>query len=113
LETLGPSFAKRWQDFFANQPDKPVMWIGPLAAYCGGNAAAAGNKFYTVGYYTVRPADAVSREEQLMPHQEYPASLGRTHIKSADPYTPLDVEPGFLDKFRGVFLARGCLLMIS
>ncbi|KAJ6520924.1 GMC oxidoreductase-domain-containing protein [Mycena vulgaris] len=91
LDVLGPTFSKRWQDFFANQPDKPLMWIGPLAGYTGGNAGAAagGRKFFTMAYYT-----------------EYPASLGRTHIKSADPYTPLEVEPGFLDKAEDVAVLR-------
>ncbi|KAJ7707466.1 GMC oxidoreductase-domain-containing protein [Mycena rosella] len=89
LEVIGPTFSKRWQDFFANQPDKPVMWHGLLAGYTGGNALAAGRKFLTMGYYT-----------------EYPASLGRTHIKSADPYTALEVEPGFLDKPEDVAVLR-------
>ncbi|KAJ7455243.1 GMC oxidoreductase-domain-containing protein [Mycena galericulata] len=90
LEILGPSFAGRWQEFFVNKPDKPVMWIGPLAGYTGGNpAAVAGRKMFTVGYYT-----------------EYPASLGRTHISSMDPYSPLDIEPGYLDKPEDVAVLR-------
>ncbi|KAJ7928797.1 GMC oxidoreductase-domain-containing protein [Mycena leptocephala] len=88
LEVLGPTFSKRWQDFFVNQPDKPVMWIGPLVGYTGANASAKG-RFFAMGYYT-----------------EYPASIGRTHIKSTDPYTPLDVEPGFLDKPEDVAVLR-------
>ncbi|KAJ6532029.1 GMC oxidoreductase-domain-containing protein [Mycena capillaripes] len=88
LDVLGPTFSKRWQDFFANQPDKPVMWIGCFSGYSGVNASAKG-KFYVVGYYT-----------------EYPASLGRTHIKSTDPFTPLDVEPGYLDKPEDVAVLR-------
>ncbi|KAJ7067084.1 GMC oxidoreductase-domain-containing protein [Mycena amicta] len=74
LEVLGPGFTERWNQFFANQPDKPVMWIGILAA---------------ISYYT-----------------EYPTSLGRTHIKSSDPFTPLEVEPGFLDKEEDVAVLR-------
>ena len=31
LEILGPAFAKRWEEFFLDGPDKPVMWIGPYA----------------------------------------------------------------------------------
>ncbi|KAJ6512998.1 GMC oxidoreductase-domain-containing protein [Mycena sanguinolenta] len=89
LEVLGPSFSKRWEEFFANKPDKPVMWIGPLVAYAGANATAKGGKLYTLGYYT-----------------EYPASLGRTHINSTDPYVSLVVEPGFLDKFQDLAVLR-------
>ncbi len=32
LEILGPSFAERWSTFFANAPDKPVMFMGSFAA---------------------------------------------------------------------------------
>ncbi|CAK5268335.1 unnamed protein product [Mycena citricolor] len=88
LKAIGPSFAKRWADFFANRPDKPVMWIGALAGYCGGNPSAKG-KFYVVGYYT-----------------EYPSSTGRTHITSSDPYAALGVEPGFLDRDEDVAVLR-------
>ncbi|KAF8206181.1 hypothetical protein K438DRAFT_1904949 [Mycena galopus ATCC 62051] len=88
LEVLGPSFSTRWQEFFANRPDKPVMWIGPLAGYAGVNASAKG-KLYVMGYYS-----------------EYPASLGRTHINSTDPYAPLTVEPGFLDKPEDLAILR-------
>ncbi|KAJ7731929.1 hypothetical protein DFH07DRAFT_991055 [Mycena maculata] len=89
LEAIGPTFTSRWQEFFANEPDKPVMWMGTLSGYTGGNPAAAGRKMFIVGYWT-----------------PYPASLGRTHISSADPYAPLDVEPGFLDKPEDVALLR-------
>ncbi|KAJ6624001.1 GMC oxidoreductase-domain-containing protein [Mycena sp. CBHHK59/15] len=90
LQCLGPTFSKRWQNFFVNQPDKPVMWIGPLAGYTGGTpVATTGRKLFTMGYYT-----------------EYPASLGRVHIKSEDPYRPLEVEPGFLDKPEDVAVLR-------
>jgi len=64
------------------------MWIGPLAGYAGVNASAKG-KLYVMGYYS-----------------EYPASLGRTHINSTDPYAPLIVEPGFLDKPEDLAILR-------
>ncbi|KAJ7261758.1 alcohol oxidase-like protein [Mycena haematopus] len=88
LEVLGPSFSKRWEQFYANSPDKAVVWIGPFAAYGGGNALAKG-KLFTLGYFSY-----------------YPASLGRTHINSTDPYAPLDVEPGFLDKSEDIAVLR-------
>ncbi|KAJ7227334.1 GMC oxidoreductase-domain-containing protein [Mycena pura] len=89
LEVLGSTFTKRWQEFFANQPDKPVMYIGPLVYYAGANAEAIGRKHFVFAYYT-----------------EYPASLGRTHIKCSNPFTPLDIEPGFLDKPEDVAVLR-------
>ncbi|KAF8896176.1 hypothetical protein BD779DRAFT_1608499 [Infundibulicybe gibba] len=80
LKEIGPAFAKRWQDYFANAPDKPIMWIGTLAAYAGANPAAPRRKYFSMTYFT-----------------KYPASVGRVHISSADPYTPLDFEPGPAD----------------
>jgi len=32
LEELGPQFKKQWAEYFANAPDKPVIWIGPVSA---------------------------------------------------------------------------------
>ncbi|KAJ7273128.1 GMC oxidoreductase-domain-containing protein [Mycena rebaudengoi] len=92
LETLGPTFTKRWQEFFANHPDRPVMWVGALAAYTGANPSAVGTtrrRYYSVGYYT-----------------EYPAAAGRVHITSQDPYTPLAVEPGYLEPEEDVAVLR-------
>ncbi|KAK0469586.1 GMC oxidoreductase-domain-containing protein [Desarmillaria tabescens] len=82
LKVLGPTFAKRWNDFFLNAPDKPVMWIGPASVYCITDPPRQpGRKFFSIGYYT-----------------EYPASLGRVHIQAGlNPYAPLDFETGFLD----------------
>lgn len=79
LEELGPVFKPRWDDYFANAPDKPIMWIGPLAAYTGGDPSAVRRKYYSVGYYT-----------------EYPISTGRVHIQSSNIYDPLHFEPGYL-----------------
>lgn len=30
LAEIGPAFTKRWNEYFANAPDKPVVWIGPV-----------------------------------------------------------------------------------
>ena len=30
---IGPAFNKRWNEYFANAPDKPVIWIGPVSMY--------------------------------------------------------------------------------
>ena len=27
LKELGPEFSQRWKDYFADKPDKPVMWV--------------------------------------------------------------------------------------
>ncbi|KAF7327927.1 GMC-OxRdtase-N domain-containing protein [Mycena kentingensis (nom. inval.)] len=89
LDVLGPDFASRWETFFKDQPDKPVMCMGPAAAYTGKNPAAVGHKFFSMIYYI-----------------EYPSSIGRTHIQGPDPFLPLAFEPGYLDKRDDVALLR-------
>jgi hypothetical protein len=32
LKEIGPMFDARWKSYFADAPDKPVVWINPLAA---------------------------------------------------------------------------------
>ena len=32
LRELGPEFQTRWEKYFASAPDKPVVWIAPVAA---------------------------------------------------------------------------------
>ncbi|KAK0236115.1 GMC oxidoreductase-domain-containing protein [Armillaria nabsnona] len=82
LKIIGPTFTERWNNFFSNAPDKPVMWIGPIAGYVGLDPPRQpGRKYFSLLYYT-----------------EYPASLGRVHIQGGlNPYAPLDLETGFLD----------------
>lgn len=29
FKDLGPDFEERWNEYFANAPDKPVIWFGP------------------------------------------------------------------------------------
>ncbi|KAK1222865.1 hypothetical protein PQX77_014287 [Marasmius sp. AFHP31] len=90
LKELGPAFKKRWEDYFMNAPDKPVMWTGVLTAYTGMDRTMRGEKCFSSGYYT-----------------EYPVSTGRVHITAArDPYAPLDFESGFLDDEADVVVLR-------
>lgn len=32
LESIGPGFTNRWNTFFANAPDKPIMLMSTIAA---------------------------------------------------------------------------------
>ncbi|PFH48754.1 GMC oxidoreductase [Amanita thiersii Skay4041] len=81
LRVIGPEFEQRWNEYFANTPDKPVMWIGALGAYAGTNPDAPRRKMVTMGYYS-----------------EYPVSVGHAHITSAtDLYSQLNFHAGFLD----------------
>jgi alcohol oxidase len=31
LKEIGPEFEATWKSYFADAPDKPVLWLGPLA----------------------------------------------------------------------------------
>ena len=33
LHELGPDFESRWKDYFANKPDKPIVFIMGLSRY--------------------------------------------------------------------------------
>lgn len=33
LKAIGPSFEKKWQSYYADKPDRPAMWIGPVSMY--------------------------------------------------------------------------------
>ena len=30
---IGSAFEKKWEEYYVNAPDKPVMWIGPVSMY--------------------------------------------------------------------------------
>ncbi|KAH7926097.1 alcohol oxidase [Leucogyrophana mollusca] len=80
LLELGPEFRDRWQTYFADAPDKPVIWLGPVSAYLGDPSVASTRKYYSVGYHT-----------------QYPVSLGKVHIKSGeDHHIAPDFTSGFL-----------------
>jgi len=80
LKELGHQFEKQWSSYFANAPDKPVIYVGTFAAYYGDPSLASARKYFSIAYYT-----------------QYPASRGSVHIKSAkDQRIPPDYQPGFL-----------------
>lgn len=35
LKEIGPDFTARWNEYFVNAPDKPVMWMGPVSMFVG------------------------------------------------------------------------------
>ncbi|KAF5359173.1 hypothetical protein D9756_003510 [Leucocoprinus leucothites] len=80
LESIGPSFTKRWNSYFANAPDKPVMLMSSIAAYVGTTPNIPLRKFFCTPYYTA-----------------YPESTGYSHITSGiNPYATLDYDPQYL-----------------
>lgn len=120
LKIIGPTFTERWNSFFSDAPDKPVMWIGPIAGYNIYTITEPWNWCYScklrgswsstttwaqVFLFAIlhgRPSIAISICDQMMwtYWKEYPASLGRVHIQGGlNPYAPLDLETGFLDEY--------------
>ncbi|EEB91944.1 hypothetical protein MPER_09620, partial [Moniliophthora perniciosa FA553] len=53
LAELGESFTPLWNDFFVNNPDKPVMWMGLISGYLGADKSV--KKAFCMGYYTEYP----------------------------------------------------------
>ncbi|KAI9447382.1 alcohol oxidase-like protein [Lactarius indigo] len=78
---LGPEFQEYWDSYFANAPDKPVLWMGISSTLVGDFTLVAPRKYYTIGLYT-----------------EYPLSHGHVHITHADDVSaPSDFVPGYLE----------------
>ncbi|OCH90859.1 alcohol oxidase-like protein [Obba rivulosa] len=81
LTAIGPDFTQGWQRYFANFPDKPVLFMGPMAVP-GANAAPPERKYFVMIYFI-----------------EYPESVGHVHVTSGeDVGTPLDFDPAFLSR---------------
>ncbi|KAL1950095.1 hypothetical protein VTO73DRAFT_5217 [Trametes versicolor] len=83
LDVIGDEFRKRWLDYYAPAPDKPVLWIATLSVLTGDRpeSATIGGKYWSVGWYL-----------------EHPTSIGFVHITSAnDVEATSDFHPGFLD----------------
>lgn len=59
LEELGPDFAQRWKEFYANKPDKPLFWLSALAGY----SSVSVDRFESVDFTTASP-----RTSLLFPH---------------------------------------------
>ncbi|KAJ3987018.1 GMC oxidoreductase-domain-containing protein [Lentinula detonsa] len=78
---LGPEFEGRWNDYFVNAPDKPVIWFGPSSFLLGDHTTAPVRRYFSMAYVN-----------------EYPISMGSVHISSGeDPHAPSDFNPAFLN----------------
>ncbi|KAJ3806589.1 hypothetical protein EV368DRAFT_76416 [Lentinula lateritia] len=81
FKDLGPDFEERWNEYFVNAPDKPVIWFGPSSFLLGDHTTAPVRKYYSLAYVN-----------------EYPVSMGSVHISSGqDPHAPSDFNPAFLN----------------
>ncbi|KAH9046727.1 alcohol oxidase-like protein [Lactarius hengduanensis] len=78
---LGPEFQEYWDSYFANAPDKPVLWMGISSSFVGDPTGVSPRKYYTLGFYN-----------------QYPLARGHVHITHADDVSaPTDFVPGFFE----------------
>ncbi|KAI9434105.1 alcohol oxidase-like protein [Lactarius indigo] len=78
---LGPEFQEYWDSYFANAPDKPVLWVGIGSAFIGDPTLVPRRKYFTLATFT-----------------EHPAARGHVHITHADDVSvPADFVPGYLE----------------
>ncbi|KAI9453452.1 alcohol oxidase-like protein [Lactarius psammicola] len=78
---LGTEFQEYWDSYFANAPDKPVLWMGISSAFVGDPTMVPPRKYYTLGFYT-----------------QYPLARGHVHITHADDVSaPTDFVPNFFE----------------
>ncbi|KAL7280632.1 hypothetical protein ACG7TL_005570 [Trametes sanguinea] len=81
LDMIGPDFRKRWLEYYASAPDKPVVWMATLSMLTGDRPDVANGKYFSVAWYL-----------------EHPTSTGYVHATSADNVNaPADFHPGYLD----------------
>ncbi|KAH9174551.1 alcohol oxidase-like protein [Lactarius sanguifluus] len=78
---LGPEFQEYWDSYFANAPDKPVLWIGVGSAFIGDPTLVPRRKYFTLAIFT-----------------EHPVARGHVHITHADDVSATeDFVPGYLE----------------
>ncbi|TCD60832.1 hypothetical protein EIP91_009421 [Steccherinum ochraceum] len=91
LKAIGPQFTERWNEHFADAPDKPAMFFGSLAMLTG----------------LPTPETPLRRYFSCIFNVSYPASSGHLHITSGDDVNaPPDFDAGFLSKPEDLALLR-------
>ena len=79
LKEMGPEFNELWNRYFKNKPDKPVMFGSIVAGAYADHALLPPGNYITMFQYL-----------------EYPASRGKIHIRSQNPYIEPFFDSGFL-----------------
>ncbi|KAI0247173.1 alcohol oxidase-like protein [Lactifluus subvellereus] len=85
LAELGPEFKEVWDSYFANAPDKPVLWIGIFSALIGHASLGPPRKYFTVAAFTI-------------PRR----TRTRAHHRWRDVSAPIDFVPGYLESMADV-----------
>ncbi|KAJ6458826.1 GMC oxidoreductase-domain-containing protein [Mycena vitilis] len=89
LEQLTPEFTTRWESFFANASDKAPVVVYTSAGDWSKRPAIASRSIYGVGYFMT-----------------YPMSTGYVHIRSANPFAPLQIEAALLESHEDLLVMR-------
>jgi len=77
---MGPEFNKLWDTYFKDKPDKPVMFGSIVSGAYADHTLLPPGKYITMFQYL-----------------EYPASRGKIHITSANPYVEPSFDSGFMN----------------
>ncbi|KAF8063216.1 methanol oxidase [Lyophyllum atratum] len=77
LKEMGPEFNELWKTYFKDKPDKPVMFGSIVSGAYADHSLLPPGKFMTM--------------------YEYPASRGKIHISSANPYKEPTFDSGFMN----------------
>ncbi|KAH9475048.1 Alcohol oxidase 1 [Psilocybe cubensis] len=91
LKEMGPEFNELWDRYFKDKPDKPVMFGSIVSAAYADHSLLPPGKYITMFQYL---ADTPSHP---VISQEYPASRGKIHISSPDPYKAPFFDSGFMN----------------
>ncbi|EIW74284.1 hypothetical protein CONPUDRAFT_67656, partial [Coniophora puteana RWD-64-598 SS2] len=76
---MEPEFNKLWGTYFKDKPDKPIMFCVIVAGAYADHTLLPPGKYITMFQYL-----------------EYPASRGKIHIQSANPYAESFFDSGFM-----------------
>ncbi|KAF8151496.1 GMC oxidoreductase-domain-containing protein [Crassisporium funariophilum] len=80
LKEMGPEFGALWDKYFKDKPDKPVMFGSIVSAAYADHTLLPPGKYVTMFQYL-----------------EYPASRGKIHINSPNPYQDPFFDSGFMN----------------
>lgn len=80
LKEMGPEFNELWNRYFKDKPDKPVMFGSIVGGAYADHSLLPPGKYITMFQYL-----------------EYPASRGKIHVKSTNPYVEPFFDSGFLN----------------
>ncbi|EIN11107.1 alcohol oxidase [Punctularia strigosozonata HHB-11173 SS5] len=80
LKEMGPEFNELWDRYFKDKPDKPVMFGSIVAGAYADHTLLPPGKYMTMFQYL-----------------EYPASRGKIHISSPNPYKEPNFDSGFMN----------------